>query len=73
MEQLSRASLVSSRAESLLQRAAEVRKCDTWANEDIILATADYLKQDIHVITVCRTTALWFNASQFHQIKILFL
>ena len=49
--------MVSSSTESFLQRAVEVRKCGTWANEDITLATADYLKQDSHVITANRTTA----------------
>ena len=57
MEQLSRASLVSFIAESLLQRAAEIRKCGTKTSKDNTLATADYLKQNIHVITAIRTTA----------------
>ena len=73
MEQLSRATFVSLNAESLLQRAAEVRKCSIWASEDIILATANYLKQDIHVITASKTTAPLVCSLSIPSNKDLFL
>ena len=41
--------MLSADFESLQQLAASVSKDETWAGEDVIGATANYLQRQIHV------------------------